>query len=119
MRKVSITLNGTDVKNIYPAVTIGVSAAASGDKVILFILPSALPAFVKGELEKLNDRAEHLPDLMEMMEGLKMLEAEFLVCELGFGVNGLTEEDLIDGMKVVGATTFVAEASGSDITFSF
>lgn len=119
MRKVSITLNGAEVKNIYPAVTIGVSAAASGDKVILFILPAALPAFVKGELEKLNEKGENLPDLLEMIEGLKMLEAEFLVCELGFGVHGLKEEDLVEGMKVVGATTFVAEASGSDITFSF
>ncbi|MDP8220720.1 MAG: DsrE/DsrF/DrsH-like family protein [Candidatus Stygibacter frigidus] len=119
MGKVSITLNGSEVKNIYPAVTIGVSAAASGDEVIFFVLPSALPAFVKGEFAKLNKKAVNLPDLEEMYEGLMMLDAKVLICELGFGVHNLKEEDLIEGIHVVGATTFVAEAMGSDLTFSF
>ena len=119
MGKVSITLNGSEIKNIYPTATIAVSAAASGDDVIIFILPAGLPLFVKGEMEKMNEVAENLPDLLEMMEGLRMLDARFLVCELGFGVHGLKEEDLIDGLEVVGATTFVAEALGSELTFSF
>lgn len=119
MRKVSITLNGAGVKNVYPAVTIGVSAAASGDEVILFILPSGLPAFKKGAVEKLAEQAEHLPDLEEMLEGLKSLGARMMVCELGLGVNGYTEDDLMEGLEIVGATTFVAEASGSDLSFSF
>ncbi|RLC55195.1 MAG: peroxiredoxin [Candidatus Cloacimonadota bacterium] len=119
MGKVSITINGAEVKNVYPAITIGVSAAASGDDVIFFVLPSGLPAFVKGKLEELNEKAAKLPDLMEMMEGLKMLNARIMICELGFEVHGLKEEDLIEGIEVVGATTFVAEAQGSDLTFSF
>ncbi|RLC50041.1 MAG: peroxiredoxin [Candidatus Cloacimonadota bacterium] len=119
MGKVSITINGSDVKNIYPAVTIGVSAAASGDEVILFILPSGLPAFVKGQMEVLNEKGVNLPDLPEMMEGLKMLGCRILICELGFGVHGIEEKDLIEGCEVVGATTFVAVAQGSDLTFSF
>ncbi|MDP8210387.1 MAG: DsrE/DsrF/DrsH-like family protein [Candidatus Stygibacter australis] len=119
MGKVSITLNGSDVKNLYPAVTIGVSAAASGDDVILFVLPSALPAFVKGAFAKLDEKAVNLPNLVEMFEGLMMLDARILICELGFGVHNLKEEDLIEGTQIVGATTFVAEAMGSDLTFSF
>jgi predicted peroxiredoxin len=119
MGKVSITINGSDVKNIYPAVTIGVSAAASGDEVILFVLPSGLPAFVEGEFDKLNEKAVNLPDLPEMMEGLKMMGARILICELGFGVHGIKEEELVEGCEVVGATTFVAVAQGSDLTFSF
>jgi predicted peroxiredoxin len=119
MGKVAITINGAEVKNIYPAVTIGVSAAASGDDVILFILPAGLPAFVKGEFEKLDKQAEHLPNLVEMMEGLKALDTRLMVCELGLGVHGLKEEDLVDGLEIVGATTFVAKAVGSDLTFSF
>ena len=119
MGKVAITLNGAEVKNIYPAITIGVSAAASGDEVIFFVLPAALPAFVKGQIEVLNEKGKNLPDLVEMMEGLDMLGSKFLICELGFDVHGLKEEDLIEGMEVVGATTFVARASGADLTFSF
>jgi len=119
MGKVSITINGSEVKNIYPAVTIGVSAAASGDQVIIFILPSGLPAMQDSKIKELNAAAPKLPDLEEMMDGLKMLGARFLICELGFEVHGLTEKDLIEGCEVVGATTFVAEAQGSDLTFSF
>ncbi|MEA1972880.1 MAG: DsrE/DsrF/DrsH-like family protein [Candidatus Cloacimonadota bacterium] len=119
MGKVSITLNGAEVKNIYPAVTIGVSAAASGDEVIFFVLPSALPIFVGNKIAELNEAGKNLPDLEEMWEGLKMLEAKVLVCELGFDVHSLKEDDLIDGCEVVGATTFVARAQGSDLTFSF
>ena len=74
---------------------------------------------MNAEIKKLNEKAENLPDLMEMMEGLEMLGARILICELGFGVHGLKEEDLIDGCEVVGATTFVAEAQGSNLTFSF
>ncbi|MCD6177351.1 MAG: DsrE/DsrF/DrsH-like family protein [Candidatus Cloacimonetes bacterium] len=119
MGKVSITINGSEVNNIYPAVTIGVSAAALGDEVIFFILPSAMPIFVGNKIKELNDAAPNSPDLEEMWEGLKMLGAQVLVCELGFDVHGLKEEDLIEGCEVVGATTFVARAQGSNLTFSF
>ena len=119
MGKVSITVNGSEVKNIYPTMTIGVSAAASGDDVIIFILPSALPAMTESKIKELNEAAPALPDLEEMLDGLKMLGARFLICELGFGVHNMTEEDLFEGCEVVGATTFIAEAQGSDLTFSF
>jgi predicted peroxiredoxin len=119
MGKVSITINGAKIDNIFTAVIIGVSAAASGDEVLYYVTPAGLPAFVKGAMEKLNDEAENLPDLPEMMEGLNALGARFLICELGFAVNGIEEKDLIEGCEVVGATTFIAEAQGSNLTFSF
>jgi len=56
---------------------------------------------------------------VEMMEGFHALGGRILICELGFGVHGIREEDLIEGCEVVGATTFVAEAQGSNLTFSF
>jgi len=119
MAKLSMTLNGAEVSNIYPAITIAVSALASGDEVIIFVLPSGLPVFKKGEIAKLNEAAPKLPDLEEMMDGFQALGGRILVCELGFEVKGLTEADLMDGCEVVGATTFVAEAQGSQLTFSF
>jgi predicted peroxiredoxin len=119
MGKVAITINGAEVKNIYPAVTIGVSALASGDEVLFFILPSGLPAFVDGKFPELNKAAPKLPDLEEMMDGFTMLGGRILICELGFDVHGLTEKDLVEGCEVVGATTFVAEAQGAELTLSF
>ncbi len=119
MGKVAITLNGSEPKNIYPAATIAVSALASGDEALIFVLPSGLPVFVDGKIAELNEAVPELPDLEEMMESFQALGGRILVCELGFEVHGLKEEDLIEGCEIVGATTFVAEAQGAQLTLSF
>jgi len=119
MSKTAITINGADAKSIYPAIIIAVSAAATGDEVILFFSPFGAPAMIKGALEKLEAETEHMPGLMEMMEGLEALGAKFLICELAFDVHGFKEEDLREGCEVVGATTFVGQADGAGLTLSF
>ena len=119
MGKVAITLNGSEPKNIYPTITIAVSALACGDEVFIFVLPSGLPVFVDGKIAELNKAVPELPDLEELMEGYFALGGRILICELGFEVHGLKEKDLIEGCEVVGATTFVAEAQGAQLTLSF
>jgi len=119
MGKVALTLNGSEPKNIYPVMTIAVSALACGDEVFIFVLPSGLPVFVEGKIADLNKAAPNLPDLEELFEGYQALGGRILICELGFEVHGLEEDDLIDGCEVVGATTFVAEAQGAQLTLSF
>ena len=119
MAKTAITINGAEAKNVFPAIIIGVSAAATGDEVILFFTPGGAPAMVKGTLEKLNAETANMPDVMEMWEGLLGLDAKILVCELAFDVHGFKEEDLREGCKVVGATTFVGEAAGCELSLSF
>ena len=91
----------------------------TGDEVILFFTPGGAPAMVKGALEKLNENTKNMPDVMEMWDGLIGLDAKILVCELAFDVHGFKEEDLREGCKVVGATTFVGEADGAGLTLSF
>lgn len=119
MGKTAIVINGTEAKNVYPAITIGASAAASGDEVILFFTPSGAPAMLEGAFEKLNEEAKNLPDLMEMVEALMGLNTRFMVCELGFDVHGFGAQDLREGAEVVGATTFVGAAEGAGLTLSF
>jgi len=119
MAKMAITVNGAEPKNVYSPFILGSSAAASGDEVILFFTPGGAPAMVKGALEKLNDASKALPDLIELYKGLINLGGRLLVCELAFDVHDFTKEDLIEGTEVVGATTFVAEAQGAQLTFSF
>ena len=119
IQKTAITINGTEVKNVFPAITIGSCAAASGDEVILFFTPSGAPAMLKGAMEKLNEQAKNLPDLMEMVEALKSFNARFMVCELAFDVHGFGAEELREGAEVVGATGFVGAAEGAGLTLSF
>jgi predicted peroxiredoxin len=119
MAKTAIVVNGVEAKNVYPAITIGASAAASGDEVIIFFTPTGGPAMLKGAFEKLNEQAKNLPDLMEMVDALKSLNARFMVCELAFDVHGFGPDDLRDGAEVVGATAFVGAAEGAGLTLSF
>lgn len=119
MSKMAITLNASEVKTINSALTISVSALALGDKVIMFALPAAMPLFKKGKLHEVNLASPNSPDTEEMFRSFIDLGGRLMICELGFDVNGLKEEDLINEIEIVGATTFVAEAQGSELTFSF
>jgi predicted peroxiredoxin len=119
MAKMAITVNGTEPPNVYPPFILGSSAIASGDEVMIFFCPTGAPAMVKGALQKLNEQAKALPDLEELYKGFVSLGGRLLVCELAFDVHDFTKEDLIEGTEVVGATTFVAEAQGAQLTFSF
>ncbi|MBN2789962.1 MAG: DsrE/DsrF/DrsH-like family protein [Candidatus Delongbacteria bacterium] len=119
MSKMVITLNSSEVKTINSALTVAVSALAMGDEVIMFALPAGMPLFKKGKLHEINLASPKSPDTEEMFSGFIALGGKLMICELGFDVNGLKKEDLIEDIEIVGATTFVAAAQGSEITFSF
>ena len=117
MSKVAMICNGAEPKNLYPAFILGSSAVASGDDLILFFTPGAAPALKKGELEKIKSKG--LPDMADLVEGVTALGARIMMCELAFEAKDMTKDQLRDGVEVVGATTFMAEISDAQITFSF
>jgi len=117
MSKVAMTCNGAEPKNLYPAFILGSSAAASGDELILFFTPGAAPALKKGELEKI--KAKGMPDMADLVEGIQALGGRILLCELAFEAKDMKKEELRDGIEIVGATTFMAEISDAQVTFSF
>ena len=117
MSKVAMVCNGSEPKNLYPAFILGSSAIASGDDLILFFTPGGAPALKKGELEKIKSKG--MPDMADLVEGIQDLGARILLCELAFEAKDMKEEELRDGIEVVGATTFMAEISDAQITFSF
>ena len=117
MATVAITVNGAEAGNIFPAFIVGSSAAACGDDVVLFFTPGGAPALVKGQLEKM--KAKGMPDLMELYEGLRVLGGRLIVCELALTAKDINEEDFVEGVELMGATSFLGEISGAQITFSF
>ena len=74
----TITVNGTEPKNVYPPFILG-SSAASGDEVIIFFCPGGASAMMKGAIEKLNVAAKKLPDLVELYKGLISLGGRLFV----------------------------------------
>ena len=117
MAKVAITCNGAKEDNIFPTFVLGSAATACGDDVVLFFEPAGAPALVKGKLESME--AKGMPDLAELVEGFQVLGGRILLCELGLGANDIREEDLRDGVEIVGATTFLNEIKDFNMTFSF
>jgi predicted peroxiredoxin len=117
MSKVAMVCNGSEPKNLYPAFILGSSAIASGDELIIFFTPSGAPALKKGELEKIKGKG--LPDMADLVEGVTELGGRLLLCELAFEAKDMKEEDLREGVEVVGATTFMSEISDAQVTFSF
>ena len=68
-------------------------------------------AMMKGIMKKQN--VKDLPSLMELARELGI---SFVACEMSMNVMGLGKEELIDGVKLAGVATAVANASESKTT---
>lgn len=117
MVKTAIVCNGSEPSNLYPTFILASSAVASGDDVVLFFTPGGAPALRKGVLEELKGKG--MPDMAELIEGVEALGARILLCELAFEAKDIKNDEIRDGVEVVGATQFISEIHDAQITFSF
>jgi predicted peroxiredoxin len=115
--KTAIVCNGSEPGNVFPTFILGSSAAASGDEVYLFFTPGGAPALVKGRFETIKGKA--LPELRELYDMTRSLGGRVIVCELALAAKDLKPEDFIDGVELMGATSFLNEIKDANITFSF
>jgi predicted peroxiredoxin len=118
MTTTAIICNGTENKNLFPLFILGSAAIALGNEVYLFFTPIGAPALKKGFLETVKGKG--LPDIMEMLDDFLALGGHIVACELCFDVHDdLTEDDMREGVEVVGATGFLSDINDATITFSF
>ena len=117
MAKVAITVNGAEPVNVFPPFILGSSAVSLGDEVIIFFCPGGAPAMVKGVVEKMQGKG--LPNLLELVEGVRNLGGKIYVCELALGAKDLKKEDFREGVEIIGATTFIDQVKDATVTFSF
>jgi predicted peroxiredoxin len=117
MGKVAIVCNGSENSNVYPTFIFGSAAAASGDDVIIFFTPGAVPALKPGYLENLN--AKGMPSMKELLEGVMALGGRMVLCELGLEAMDVTAAELRDDIEIGGATSFMADIKDAKTTFSF
>ncbi len=117
MTKMAITVNGTEPRNLYPAFIMGSSAAASGDDVIMFFEPHAASALKKGFLESI--KMEGMPVMEGLVDDLIEMDGRIMMCELALKAGFIKEEELREGVEIVGVTGFIVDAEGSQLTFSF
>lgn len=117
MSKVAIICNGCEPKNLFPTFILGSAAAAAGDEVVLFFTPAGAPALRKGELEKLQGKG--MPEMKELVSSFQTLGGRILLCELCLEARDMKEEELREGVEIVGVTFFLTETRDAARTFTF
>lgn len=68
-------------------------------------------AFMKNWMGRAN-----LPSVPEFVEMAKEMGVRLFACAMTMGVMGVKEEELIDGVELVGATTFLDFAADADVS---
>ena len=59
------------------------------------------------------------PDPLDLYEAILVLEGKIILCELGLPIWDIKEEDLRDGVEVMMASSFLFEAEGASMVFSY
>jgi len=117
MGKVAIVCNGSENSNVYPTFIMASAAAASGDDVVIFFTPGAVPALKPGHLEGIAGKG--MPPMKELVDGVKMLGGRLVLCELALEAKDVTPDDLRSDLEIAGATGFMADIKDAKTTFSF
>ena len=116
--KIVVVLNHDDEQSVMAALVMSAAIAATGDEVLLFIQPGGAKIVKKGALEKYQN-LKGQPDPLELFDAIQVLDGRVILCELGLPVWDMTEEDLVDGVEVMMASTFLFEAESAKMTFSY
>jgi len=116
--KIAVVLNHDDEQSVMAALVMGAAIAATGDEVLLFVQPGGAKILKKGALEKYQG-LKGQPDPVELFDAIQVLDGRIILCELGLPVWDMNEEDLVDGVEVMMASTFLFEADGAKMTFSY
>ena len=84
---------------------------------ILGVLPG-MTAVATGMMNNWMKKA-NVAKLSELMEVSLEMDVRMIACQMSMDVMGIKKEDLIDGVEVGGAATFLEYASQDAITLSF
>ena len=116
--KMVVVCNNDDEQSVMAALVMGAAIAATGEQVLMFYQPGAAKVLQKGELEKLQG-LKGQPDPIDLYDAILVLDGRVILCELGLPIWDLKEEDLRDGVEVMMASTFLFEAEGALLAFSY
>lgn len=113
-----IVLNHDDANSVMSALVMAAAIAATGDQVLFFVQPGGARVLAKGMLEKYQN-LKGQPDPLHLMDAIQVLDGRIILCELGLPIWDMKAEDLIDGVEVMMASSFLFEADGAKMFFSY
>ncbi|MEA3501634.1 MAG: hypothetical protein U9R47_02565 [Actinomycetota bacterium] len=118
LNKTVIAINHDDASSVMAALVMGAAAAATGEEVLMFFQPGAAKSLVEGEMEKLQG-LKGQPDPIMLFESIQVLDGRIILCELGLPIWDIDAADLREGVEVMMATSFLFEAEGANMVFSY
>ena len=116
--KVVVVINHDDEQSVMAALVMSAAIAATGDQVLLFVQPGAAKVLAKGALEKYQG-LKGQPDPVDLFDAIQVLDGRIILCELGLPIWDMETEDLVDDVEVMMASTFLFEAEGAKMSFSY
>ncbi len=118
MEKIVVVLNHDDEQSVMAALVMSAAVASTGDQVLLFIQPGGAKIVAQGGLEQYQN-LKGQPDPVELFDAIQVLDGRVILCELGLPIWDIQKDDLVDGVEVMMASTFLFEAEGAKMTFSY
>lgn len=118
LEKIVVTLNHDDEQSVMAALVMSAAVASTGDQVLLFIQPGGAKIVAKGGLAKyqgLNGQ----PDPIDLFDAIQVLDGRVILCELGLPIWDIEQDDLVDDVEVMMASTFLFEAEDAKMAFSY
>jgi predicted peroxiredoxin len=117
-QKILIFCGSDTPEKAFPPFMLGSGALAMDMEVTLFFTMSGLNIIRKGGAEKIT--LEGAPkSLSEFIEILRDGGAKLIACSAAFGIIGIEEGDLIEGVECGGVATFVDAAQEADVVLTF
>ena len=118
LEKIVVILNHDDPQSVMAALVMSAAVASTGDQVLLFIQPGGAKIVAKGELEKYQG-LKGQPDPVDLFDAIQVLDGRIILCELGLPIWDMEQEDLVDDVEVMMASTFLFEAEDAKMSFSY
>ena len=128
--KVAIIAANGGMFDAYKVFNIATAAAATEAEVAVFFTFEGLNLIHKEGNKQLAlpEGKEHfaegfkeanVPGIPELVEIAKELGVKMIACQMTMDVMKLTTDDLVDGIDVGGAVTFLSFAQDADVTLTF
>ncbi len=118
MDKIVVILNHDDTHSVMSAIVMAAAVASTGDQVLFFIQPGGAKIVAKGGLEKYQG-LKGQPDPIDLFDAIQVLDGRIILCELGIPIWNMDKDDLVDDIEVMMASTFLFEAEGAKMAFSY
>ncbi len=106
-------------RRTYSPLFYAMAAAAMDMEVVVWFTMDGTSQLKKGEAEKIKLDPRSDVTLQTMLERAKEEGIKLRVCQQSMTLFDMTEENLFDGVEIMGAATIIELALGSDLVMNF